>query len=444
MTRRLRVAGAIALCAALGTTVARPARAEDPATPAVDVTVVGTADDLERIRALVPRLMGGGARWSRVDKLDPADVLRDRRDGDTAAVRAWVDVTVATRVRLYFATRSGDRFLVRDVDLSGRFDEVDRAALAEVLESSIGALVANERAGLTRAEAEAVLARREPPAAPPAIASPPPQPPQPPPPAPESPSRWAIGFFYAAQAASDDTLDHGPGVTISFAGWRKFASVHERGRGPALFASAQYRLPVHESTGRIGVALDTVAARAGVECGPLLWSRLRVRLGAGADIVQVTPESSDPAATLTGARWTASFVASAALRANLARRPGLFWLSAALFADVLPTTVRYDATIDGATTSGFFALARPSRPYIGADLLLMFPRWLIESGLGADAVMHVLDGVPRPRPRTTRPCGSTGTSRSPSIRSATSPRVPSAGSGCAATGFASSPCPSPT
>jgi len=26
----------------------------------------------------------------------------------------------------------------------------------------------------------------------------------------------------------------------------------------------------------------------------------------------------------------------------------------------------------------------------------MFPRWLIESGLGADAVMHVLDGSPPP------------------------------------------------
>jgi hypothetical protein len=59
--------------------------------------------------------MGGGARWSRVEKLDPADVLRDRRDGDTAAVRAWVDVTVATRVRLYFATRSGSRVGERGV-----------------------------------------------------------------------------------------------------------------------------------------------------------------------------------------------------------------------------------------------------------------------------------------------------------------------------------------
>jgi len=125
----------------------------------------------------------------------------------------------------------------------------------------------------------------------------------------------------------------------------------------ALFGIVQYLqtkgLPVHESTERIGVALDTVAARAGVECGPLLWSRLRARLGAGVDIVRVKPESSDPAATLTGARWTASVVASAALRANLARRPGLFWLSAALFADVLPTTVRYDAIIDGATAPVF-------------------------------------------------------------------------------------------
>src|SRR6185295_16314451 len=151
---------AIAFCWVMADAAA--ARAQDPA-PAVDVTVVGTADDLERVRALAPRLGTGGARWLRVDRLDPADVLRARRDGDAAAVRAWVDITVATRARLYFATRSGERFLVRDLELSGRFDEVDRAALTEVLESSIGALIADERAGLTRAEAEAVIARREPP-----------------------------------------------------------------------------------------------------------------------------------------------------------------------------------------------------------------------------------------------------------------------------------------
>jgi hypothetical protein len=345
------------------------ANAQDPAA-AVEVTVVGTADDLDRVRGLVPRLSGSGPRWLRVDKLDPADVLRDRRDGEAATVRAWVDTTVPTRARLYFATRSGDRFLVRDVDLSGRFDEVDRAALAEVLESSIGALVANERAGLTRAEAEAVLARREAPASPPVVVAPtapPSQPLTPPPPPP--PSRWALGFFYAAQALDDDfAVDHGPGVTLSVAGSRRFAKVQEEGRGPVVFASAQYRPPVHERTTRIGVSLYTVAARAGVECGPLVWSRLRVRLGAGADFVHVAPESSDPAATLTGSRWSTTFVGTVGLRVNVARRPRLFWLSALLFADASPTAVRYGATIDGAATSVF----SPWRVRPGLTLELTF------------------------------------------------------------------------
>jgi hypothetical protein len=355
--------------AVLGCTLAvcAPARAQDPAPP-VDVTVVGTAEDLERVRGLVPRLAAGGARWLRVDRMDPGDVLRERRDSDAggAAVRAWVDLTIPTRARLAFATRS-ERFLVRDVDLSGRFDEVDRAALGEVLESSIGALVANERAGLTRTEAEAVLARRDV-SAPPAVVTAP-GPPQPVSVLAPPPSRWAVGFFYAAQALSDEpALDQGPGLTLAVASFPRWPLVHETGRGPIIFASAQYRLPVHERGPRIGVALYTIAARAGVECGPLLWERLRVRLGAGADIVHVAPESSDPAATLSAAHWSSSFVASAALRANLIRQPRRFWLSATLLADVLPTAVRYDVALDGATEPVF----SPWRVRPGLTLELTF------------------------------------------------------------------------
>ena len=370
MTIRPRVlAGACvaAVCWALGAAV--PARAQEPA-PRVEVTVVGTADDLERVRGLVPRLSAGGAHWKRVDRLAPAEVLRERPDGEaaTAAVRAWVDMTSPTRARLTFGTRSGDHFLLRDVDLSGRFDEVDRAALAEVIESSIGALVANERAGLTRAEAEAALAQRAAPTPPPILVAPPPAPP-PPAPAPSPSPRWAVGFFYAAQALSDaPTLDHGPGLAVSVAAWQRFAAVHEQGRGPALFASAQYRLPIHEQTPRIGVAPYTVAARAGVECGPLLWSRLRVRLGGGIDLVHLAPESADPDAVLTPARWAASFVASASLRAMIWNVPRRFWMSMTLFADVLPTAVRYDVTIDGTTTSVF----SPWRARPGLTLELTF------------------------------------------------------------------------
>jgi hypothetical protein len=380
VTNRARVR-AVVWAIALGRAfAAAPASAEDQPR-AVDVTVVGTAADLDRVRDLVPRLAGGGVRWLRVDKLDPADVLRERRDGDASAVRAWVDVTVATRARLTFATRSGervgergvpprepvaggvgpsqgptyDRFLVRDVDLSGRFDEVDRAALTEVLESSIGALLADERAGLTRAEAEAVLARREPPAPnpqpPSLVASPPSQQQMR---LDRRPSRWALGFFYAAQTVADGgTVDHGPGLTLSMAPWQRFSTAHASGRGPVVFAGAQYRLLLHERAQPIGVALYTVATRAGVECGPLWWSRLRVRLGAGADFTHVAPESSDPTATLTPMRWATTFVASAALRANLAGQRDRFWLSGLLFADVAPTEVRYAAAVGGTTTPVF-------------------------------------------------------------------------------------------
>jgi hypothetical protein len=44
---------------------------------------------------------------------------------------------------------------------------------------------------------------------------------------------------------------------------------------------------------------------------------------------------------------------SAPLRANVALQPRRFWLSAVIFADVLPTAVRYNASIDGTTTPVF-------------------------------------------------------------------------------------------
>ena len=234
-----------------------------------------------------------------------------------AAVRAWVDITAATRARLYFATRSAERFLVRDLDLSGRFNEVDRAALTEVLESSIGALIADERAGLTRAEAEA--ADRAPRAAVPATAGRP---------RPAAATTADARPAAAAVAMGARVLLRGPGRGR----WRDNRSrarpdavVHPRaaggddardGQGPGRLCQWPVRLLLHEQA-RIGVALYTVATRAGVECGPLWWSRLRVRLGVGADFVHVSPESTDPAATLTPQHWSTDFVATAALRANV-------------------------------------------------------------------------------------------------------------------------------
>ena len=71
---------------------------------------------------------------------------------------------------------------------------------------------------------------------------------------------------------------------------------------------------------------------------------------------------------ITPARWSTSFVATAALRANILQQPRRFWFSALLFADVLPTAVRYDVATDGAATTVF----SPWRVRPGINLELTF------------------------------------------------------------------------
>ena len=216
--------------------------------------------------------------WSRADLLAPADVLGAA--APAGGVRCWLDLRDRRRARMVFAARSGERFLVRDVELSGNFDELDRAALAEVVELSIEALFENERAGLSRGEAEALLARRA----------------APPPPSPaasgRSPladapaairqgTRYELGVFYAAQAqAAGLPVAQGPGLSLARsdrarARFRRPAPVRRRlADGPVPLARdrARHARPACGST--------RWRLRAGLEVG---WRQLRARLGAGVD-----------------------------------------------------------------------------------------------------------------------------------------------------------------
>jgi hypothetical protein len=349
----IRSAG-VALVAALALAPAARARAatsENVATDAVDVTVAGTPDDVEHVRGLaVARALGGRVRWLHVDRVDPASVLAVGAAAGDAAVRVWVDMTDARHARLYFATRS-ERFLVRDVELSGRFDEVDRASLAEVLELSVGALMDNERAGMTRDEAQALLARGTPPL--PAAPPPEPTPPLPPPPPLRIPSRWAAGAFYAAQAPDGDSpIAHGPGLLLTLA---HDPRGQQRGQGLLFWLAGQWNTldaASDRAGARIGVGLDTIATRAGVELGN--DAGVGVRVGVGADFVHIAPRASfpDPSIALSPERWSTNFIASLAGRVNLAifgpvRLAGLFVL------DFASTAVSYDVVTNGVVTPVF-------------------------------------------------------------------------------------------
>jgi hypothetical protein len=316
-----------------------PAIAEGPAAAApVDVTVVGKPADLERVRALGGEHTPGGVplRWGRIDHFDPlADVLRASTVEPPPPLRCWVDMTETRRVVLYFAARGGQRFLVRGVELSGRFDELDRQSLAQVLELSISALLESAEVGITRSEARVLLSRpaappEPPPAATPVVVRAPP---------PEAPSAVVTGaIFYAGQElGAGMPVAHGPGADVAL---RLTTPTAERRTVFGLWASGQYQLPIRARTEDVGMQLQTLAARAGLEAER--W-RLRARLGAGGDWVRVAPlaGSATTEVTLAPAHWSTSLVVTATL-ALLVPAGRRLELRVAASADILPTAVHYD------------------------------------------------------------------------------------------------------
>jgi hypothetical protein len=344
----------IGLATATGAAAQTPLAAplvSPPQAEATEIAVVGSPANLDWVRALM-RSGGSGAlpvRWSLMERFDPRDVLRSTA-GVGGAIRCWIDLTDARRARIYFAARSRERFLIRDLDLSGAFDELDRATLAEVLDLSLLALAEDERAGLSRAETETLLARRT--AATDALAAIPKSVPAGSaigaigsPPAPLS-SGPRVGVFYAGQGFSTELpIVQGPGLVLS---WALRAPERSR-RQVAAWLSLQYQVPADDREGLVGLRLQTVTPRAGVQLR--LPPGIDARLGIGAALSHLTPlaGTAGGAATLTTPRWSSSLLLTAALGAMvpLTRR---MEVEALVFADYVPMAVDYDLTVAGQTT----------------------------------------------------------------------------------------------
>ena len=324
---------------------------------AVEITVVGTPLDLQRIRSVIePRPLGGAQpRWTREANFNPLDILRTVRDPRTL-VHCWVDVGDPTHVKLYFAARSGQQFLVRDVEMSGRFEEVDRESLSNVLELSITALLENEQAGLNREQAQAVLVERQE-NAPPRVADEPHALPQPslppssngvlerPPPGPRTPLRVNGRVFYASMVPGGGLpILHGPGLSVGLGGDDQRATV-----GPWI--SGQLQWPARYASPEVGVQVQTIAARGGLEFRlPIGAYQLAASLGGGLDLVRVSPQPGtlDSNATLTPTRWSQALVFGAAvgIRKAVGTR---FLVGIAALADLVPTAVHYDVNVGGQT-----------------------------------------------------------------------------------------------
>lgn len=386
---RLLIPAASVAPASTATSTTTPPSAEVTAeASAIDIAVVGNSADLARVRALLrPRPAGAaGIRWRRLDGFDPREILRTglEREARIQTIRCWIDLTDRRHAHLYFAGRAGARFLIRDVALSGRFDELDLTSLAEVIDSSLTAVLEDSLAGITRAEAESLLSprpevpARRPEPAPVVTASSPP---------PAVPSNWtggsaSAGVFYAAQTfAAELPLVSGPGLVVSL----PVAETHGSGE-IALWLSGQYQIPASASGELASVRLETIATRAGLlglwhlggrHLGGPRRSRwgIEVRLGGGADTIHLIPRpgTRDGSAALTPARWStsAAFTGAAGLVAGFGESDRIR-LGVRLFADLLPIAAHYDVAVDGQA----MAVVVPSRlrPGLAAELTVMLGR----------------------------------------------------------------------
>lgn len=265
----------------------------------VEIIVIGTSPDTVRPVVDVFSRRDAHLRLAQVPVFRPADVLERVARRDVCA-RVWVEVSGTGHARITIADRQAERFLVRELAVPGWPDEMGRETLAQVVESSVTALLENERLGMNRAQAHSVLASAER-----AIAAP----------APESPRlSTSAAISYDVQLFSPQiAFAHGPGASAAV-GWDTTV-----GR-MAAWLRAQYVLPQSHVGEAVGVVLQSIALRCGAGLERHAGARFRLAggLGGGIDVVHVAPRQGTlNVATVRGAHWQAIAVLRAQLTVTL-------------------------------------------------------------------------------------------------------------------------------
>lgn len=323
----------------------RDAKAETAAASAdsrgvIELSVLADEPGFQAVRSAIGArsFAPAGLRFQRSAPFDPRELITENREPSDVLVRCWVNVLDRRHARLYFADRDAQRFLIRELTLSGEFDELDREALSQALELSIRALLEDRRAGMTREEARSLLAPPE--AKEPAKGGEP---------ASILPSRPVRGlaasaFWQLAKQSSELGLTHGPGLLL---GYERLSG----GFRGSLWLSGQYRFSQSFRDSAIGLTLDGVALRSGLELSRTFAGRgfAAARLGGGVDLLHLTPErgSGDPMPTLTTPRGVTVPALSGALLAGSELGTRLR-VTLALLAEVPLSQLHYDVQLAGA------------------------------------------------------------------------------------------------
>jgi hypothetical protein len=345
-----------------------PLHAPEPqAVPAVHVTVVGGALSVATLERALGRSLQSSYSFHffSTDRFDSQDLFRARTNS-TARVHVWVDTTTSGVARLYIANEDGTRYLVRSLDLSEPVDEMDREALAQAIEWSLQAL-AEGSAGMSRAEAEALISESS---------KPPPQPPVEEQAEPEvrPEDHWRhrstgwlpqVALLHGWVPHSDEMLaTQGPLLRL---GLDRLLTHHQFG----LAVSAQYRYPQRHAEAGVAVEIQSVTTRIDARylaTGLVRGSGIGLRFGFGVDAAFSSHEALD---------WSAFEPTPSRMNGIPLLTGGLIWqvrvepkvrfeLSIGTEIDLVDT--QYDVVTSGGTTT---LLSRwPVRPSLSVGVEL--------------------------------------------------------------------------
>ena len=264
-------------------------------------------------------------------RVERAAVLAPVPAGGQYLARCYVDLRRDGRALLYVHDPVRDRVLEREVPRAPGDEELAREELGHMLLASIEALLSGATLGTPRGELAAAAAPAAQPASTRTAVTPPAEP--------NTAERleparasWQLrgAILYELSA-----LGHEPGIAHGpvLAGLLR-APFGEPGLG--LLLSAQYRFPFDADADPIGMRVHAFALRALLTLEQPLGAKVRLRLGlgAGADVTRIAPERSSPAEiALADARTLTLGVTRGLLGVDLRLSPVLS-LWAALAADV--------------------------------------------------------------------------------------------------------------
>jgi len=284
---------------------------------------------------------GSAFHFDRLVTLDTKEILR-ARGNQTAKVAVWIDVTREILAKVYLHARASDRFLFREVELAAGLDEIGRETLAQVIESSVAALLESEPVGLTRAQATVLLA-----------------------PIPARPWFGEAGMGYAASTFSSAIpVRHGPTLALSLVrrsgDWRLSGSL-----AGVLF------LPQAETSTVVGLRIWSVESSFGGTAERDLSShwRLGLSLGGGYDVVHAEPRpGTDVKVSLQPGQWKWISVVQSRLVATYQPTVGPAWYGA--------LTVRMDPVprhYDLAGTNGTLVVVKPFTVQPGLEVGARWP-----------------------------------------------------------------------